>query len=43
MPADDKKARDFLVAGILADTLERMRPGYPRADDRVLELLGRIV
>jgi len=43
VPADDKKARDFLVAGILADTLERMRPEYPRADDRVLELLGRIV
>jgi PPK2 family polyphosphate:nucleotide phosphotransferase len=43
VPADDKKARDFLVAGILVDALARMRPEYPRADERVLRLLGEIV
>ena len=43
VPADDKKARDFLVAGIVTDTLDRMHPEYPRADQRVLRLLGEIV
>ena len=43
VPADDKKARDYLVAGIVAEVLDRMAPQYPRADPRVLELLGAIV
>jgi polyphosphate kinase 2 (PPK2 family) len=43
VPADKKKARDFLVARILVDTLERMDPQYPRADERVLALLQKIV
>jgi PPK2 family polyphosphate:nucleotide phosphotransferase len=43
VPADKKKARDYLVAQILVDTLERMHPQYPRADERVLGLLSKIV
>ena len=43
VPADDKKARDFLVAGIVVAALEDMDPHPPRADERVLELLGKIV
>jgi PPK2 family polyphosphate:nucleotide phosphotransferase len=43
VPADSKKARDYLVAGIVADTLERMRPEYPRADPVVLGMLDAIV
>ena len=29
VPADDKRARDFLVAQVVAETLERMDPHYP--------------
>ncbi len=36
VPADDKTVRDFLVAGIVADTLERMEPKIPEADPEVL-------
>jgi PPK2 family polyphosphate:nucleotide phosphotransferase len=43
VPADKKRARDFLVAQILVETLERMDPQYPRADERVLGLLEKIV
>ena len=43
VPADKKKARDYLVAEILVDTLERMRPEYPRADERVLGLMEKII
>jgi PPK2 family polyphosphate:nucleotide phosphotransferase len=43
VPADDKKARDYVVAGILHDVLERMAPAYPRADPEVLGMLGTIV
>ena len=43
VPADKKKARDYLVAQILVDTLERMNPQYPQADERVLGLLSKIV
>jgi PPK2 family polyphosphate:nucleotide phosphotransferase len=43
VPADDKRARDYLVAGILRDALERMAPAYPPADPRLLALLGSIV
>jgi len=43
VPADDKKARDYLVAGIVVDALAGMDPRPPRADERVLRLLGEIV
>ncbi len=43
VPADDKKARDYLVAGIVADVLARMAPRHPRADAGVLERLSEIV
>jgi PPK2 family polyphosphate:nucleotide phosphotransferase len=36
VPADDKGARDYLVAQIVADTLERMDPQLPEADPEVL-------
>ncbi|MEW5929693.1 MAG: PPK2 family polyphosphate kinase [Gemmatimonadota bacterium] len=36
VPADDKTVRDYLVAGIVADTLERMDPQLPEADPEVL-------
>ena len=36
VPADDKGVRDFLVAQIVADTLERMDPQLPEADPEVL-------
>lgn len=42
VPADSKKARNYLVAGVVADALERMRPEYPRADAKVLGMLGAI-
>jgi PPK2 family polyphosphate:nucleotide phosphotransferase len=43
VPGDKKKARNYLVAQIVADVLARMNPQYPRADKRVLELVGKIV
>jgi PPK2 family polyphosphate:nucleotide phosphotransferase len=43
VPADKKKARNFLVAEILVAALERMNPQYPRADERVLGLMTKIV
>jgi PPK2 family polyphosphate:nucleotide phosphotransferase len=43
VPADKKKSRNFLVAEIVADVLEQMNPVYPRADARVLGLIGKIV
>ncbi|HEX8274544.1 MAG TPA: PPK2 family polyphosphate kinase [Longimicrobiaceae bacterium] len=36
VPADDKDVRDYLVAGIVADTLERMDPQLPEADPEVM-------
>ena len=43
VPADDKRVRDFLIAEVLVDTLERMAPRIPEADPRVLEMAARIV
>ena len=43
VPADKKKARNHLVAEIVAGALDRMNPRYPRADERVLGLLSKIV
>jgi PPK2 family polyphosphate:nucleotide phosphotransferase len=36
IPADDKGVRDYLVAQIVADTLERMDPQLPEADPEVM-------
>jgi PPK2 family polyphosphate:nucleotide phosphotransferase len=38
VPADRKKARDLLVAQVVADTLERMNPQFPRVDPDVLKI-----
>jgi PPK2 family polyphosphate:nucleotide phosphotransferase len=38
VPADKKKVRDYLVAQVVVDTLNRMAPRYPKADARVLKL-----
>ncbi len=35
VPADDKRARNFLVAQLLVETLERLDPRYPRMDPAV--------
>jgi PPK2 family polyphosphate:nucleotide phosphotransferase len=43
VPADKKKARNYLVAEIIVDVLERMNPQYPHADERVLGLMTKIV
>ncbi len=43
VPGDKKKARNHLVAEIVADVLTRMNPQYPRADQRVLDLISKIV
>jgi PPK2 family polyphosphate:nucleotide phosphotransferase len=43
VPADDKKARDFLVAGIVVEALARLEPRFPPANADVLALLSRIV
>ncbi|HKG91319.1 MAG TPA: hypothetical protein VKA84_05485, partial [Gemmatimonadaceae bacterium] len=42
VPADDKGARDYLVAQVMVDTLERMDPQYPHADEEVLRLMNQI-
>jgi PPK2 family polyphosphate:nucleotide phosphotransferase len=42
VPADKKKVRDYLVAQVVVDTLRRMAPRYPPADQKVLELDGTI-
>jgi PPK2 family polyphosphate:nucleotide phosphotransferase len=36
VPADKKKARNYLVAQVVVDTLTRMGPRYPQADPDVL-------
>jgi PPK2 family polyphosphate:nucleotide phosphotransferase len=38
VPADKKKVRDYLVAQVVVDTLQRMAPKYPKADSEVLKL-----
>jgi PPK2 family polyphosphate:nucleotide phosphotransferase len=36
VPADDRHARNYMVAAILATALERIAPRYPRADRKLL-------
>jgi polyphosphate kinase 2 (PPK2 family) len=36
VPADDRHARNYMVATILSAALERMAPHYPRADRKLL-------
>jgi len=36
VPADDRHARNYMVAAILAGALERIAPHYPRADRKLL-------
>lgn len=42
VPADSKRARDFLVAEVVVDALERMAPRFPAADPDVLAYRDRI-
>jgi PPK2 family polyphosphate:nucleotide phosphotransferase len=42
VPADKKKVRDYLVARVVVDTLQRMAPKYPKADNKVLKLKDEI-
>lgn len=41
VPADDKPARDVMVAEVVLETLERMNPRYPEADREVIEKYSR--
>jgi PPK2 family polyphosphate:nucleotide phosphotransferase len=38
VPADEKRVRDVLVAGVVTETLERMNPKYPGPPDELDEL-----
>ncbi len=38
VPADKKKTRDLLVAEVVVETLERMKPKFPRVDPQVLKV-----
>jgi PPK2 family polyphosphate:nucleotide phosphotransferase len=42
VPADDKKARDYLVAGVLLAVLQRMKPAYPPADRKLVLRVKRL-
>jgi len=42
VPADKKKARDYLVAQVVVDTLARMAPRYPKATADALKLKNAI-
>jgi PPK2 family polyphosphate:nucleotide phosphotransferase len=42
VPADKKKVRDYLVAQAVVDTLARMAPRYPEADEEALKLKSAI-
>jgi len=42
VPADDKKARDYLVAGVLLAVLQRMNPAYPPADRKLVSRVKRL-
>ena len=41
VPADRKRTRDLLVARVIVDTLERMKPKFPKVDPGVLEIARR--
>ena len=43
VPADEKPVRDYLVAQVVVDALERMAPRIPEADPKVLELADKIM
>jgi PPK2 family polyphosphate:nucleotide phosphotransferase len=38
VPSDRKRFRDLLVARVVVDTLERMRPQFPKVNPEVLEI-----
>jgi PPK2 family polyphosphate:nucleotide phosphotransferase len=42
VPADDKPARDYLVAGVLQAVLQRMKPVYPPADPKLVARVKRL-
>jgi PPK2 family polyphosphate:nucleotide phosphotransferase len=42
VPADSKRARDYLVAKLMVQVLERMDPRFPPADPEVLQYRDRI-
>jgi PPK2 family polyphosphate:nucleotide phosphotransferase len=42
VPADDKTARDYLVAGVLLAVLQRMKPVYPPADPKLISRVKRL-
>ena len=37
VPADKKKVRNYLVAQVVVDTLTRLAPRYPKADEEILK------
>jgi PPK2 family polyphosphate:nucleotide phosphotransferase len=43
VPADEKPVRDYLVAQVVVDALEKMAPQIPEADPAVLAMADRIV
>ena len=43
VPGDRKHVRNFLVTQALVETLEGMRPSYPRVAKEVLALAKKIV
>jgi PPK2 family polyphosphate:nucleotide phosphotransferase len=42
VPADDKKARNFLIARTVVDTMESMKLRYPKADGDALKLKRKL-
>ena len=42
VPADDKQARNYLVAGVLLAVLQRMKPAYPPADQKLVSRVKRL-
>jgi polyphosphate kinase 2 (PPK2 family) len=42
VPADDRYARNYLVAGVLVAALERIAPRYPMADRRLLARVQKL-
>ena len=42
VPADDKDARDYLVARTVVEALEALNPQFPKADPKVLKLRRKL-
>ena len=42
VPSDDKDVRDYLVARVVVDALEKMGPAFPKADPEVLAQAKRL-